>query len=559
MIPLRLAREVTYQLERAGEHERLASVFANIPVFLRLYRSEARSDLLSSIRTVHEHGTDIEELYRTRLAALKALNPRAWADAVPDVSLLFDDRANWTFSQQLTVELLSWATAHGSPRQLQNAHLRMGITHWRIGQNDEALAEYSISLDLARQNGDKAGVSATESNIGMLLWNQGEYRRAMECFREQLKVKEELNDRLGVSRTYSRMGHIHVLLGEHDKAIECYNQSLAISRSCNDRLEEAFARGNIGAALVFVGQYDEALPYLERQYEIASGLGARETMSKALFNAGTVYYRKGDHARAMSAFEQHLNMARVIGDRRAEALALGNIGDIYFEKGQYARAAQFFRDKLAISQPLGDKRGIALAQADLGRIHLRLGEYEEAFALLQEGEKGHRAIESHELVTEWLCEIGAIYLEVLHLNDCPNWLNQHLADLNETSVSWRDAVLHAARTVAEEALAIGNTNSNPAKRFTATLILARTQAAQGEATLALNTLETMLQHEGDDERIASLHYWLWKLRGAEEEVHQIAALTGYEALYSRIPKFELRKRIAELKGEPIPMSADEVN
>lgn len=39
--------------------------------------------------------------------------------------------------------------------------------------------------------------------------------------------------------------------------------------------------------------------------------------------------------------------------------------------------------------------------------------------------------------------------------------------------------------------------------------------------------------------------------------HATEALARYTSLYSRIPKFEFRKRIAELKGERIPMSADD--
>jgi hypothetical protein len=34
--------------------------------------------------------------------------------------------------------------------------------------------------------------------------------------------------------------------------------------------------------------------------------------------------------------------------------------------------------------------------------------------------------------------------------------------------------------------------------------------------------------------------------------NDIEALSRYESLYARIPKFEFRKRIAELKGEPKP-------
>ena len=55
---------------------------------------------------------------------------------------------------------------------------------------------------------------------------------------------------------------------------------------------------------------------------------------------------------------------------------------------------------------------------------------------------------------------------------------------------------------------------------------------------------------------ADLQYWLWKIVGREGS--KDAALHAYEGLYQRIPKFEFVKRIAELKGERIPMSADDL-
>lgn len=40
--------------------------------------------------------------------------------------------------------------------------------------------------------------------------------------------------------------------------------------------------------------------------------------------------------------------------------------------------------------------------------------------------------------------------------------------------------------------------------------------------------------------------------------HHDETLSRYISLYSRIPKFKFRKRIAELRGERVPMSADDL-
>jgi hypothetical protein len=103
--------------------------------------------------------------------------------------------------------------------------------------------------------------------------------------------------------------------------------------------------------------------------------------------------------------------------------------------------------------------------------------------------------------------------------------------------------------------------SKPDTLFPSRVLLARIDAAEGNIALATEKLEAMLAEATGEEQIADLHYWLWKISSGDRDPgsrHAQEALQRYEALYSRIPKFEFRKRTAELRGERVPKSAEEI-
>ena len=118
-------------------------------------------------------------------------------------------------------------------------------------------------------------------------------------------------------------------------------------------------------------------------------------------------------------------------------------------------------------------------------------------------------------------------------------------------------MLNNARRYAQDCIKLSMELSDPDTLFSARVILARIDAAEGNLIPAIAKIGVMLAETTDDEQAADLYYWLWKIDGAPAGAQHDEALTRLESLWSRIPKFEFCKRIAELRGEKIPMSADE--
>jgi hypothetical protein len=64
----------------------------------------------------------------------------------------------------------------------------------------------------------------------------------------------------------------------------------------------------------------------------------------------------------------------------------------------------------------------------------------------------------------------------------------------------------------------------------------------------------LLDRATDEQEIAELQFWLWKLSHREE--YNFTAITCYESLYARIPNVEFGQRLAELRGEQTAKSTE---
>ncbi len=132
MIPLRLARELTYPLEKAGENDRLARALASVPVFRVLYLCETNSDVLTLWQQLAARGHEPEKYYPVSLDVLRKSDSPLLPDALQNVVGVFETRGNWDIRMELLTELLAWAETHEDQKRAMQALARYTSLYSRI-------------------------------------------------------------------------------------------------------------------------------------------------------------------------------------------------------------------------------------------------------------------------------------------------------------------------------------------------------------------------------------------------------------------------------------------
>jgi len=376
-VPVRMAGELAYQLNAAGEHDRLHEILSTIPVFLALYAGQTQYEVLAYWSAVTDASV-IDTYYRQGVERWEVPDGAVRSAGVGRVVDLLQGLGRWSTAIELCRDRLSLAVGRGDTAEEAASRGSLGWLLQLRGEYDEALGELARALDLFSQLGDRSGLASSQGNMGIVYRRRGEYDRALECFGAQLRIIEELGDRTGLARAQGNMGNVYLDRGEYDRALECYGVGLRIFEELGDRRGLAFAQGNMGIVYYSRGEYDRALECYEVPLRISEELGDLLGLANVQVGVGNVYFNLGEYDRALECYGVVLRISEELGDRSGLAAAQGNMGNVYSNRGEYDRALECYGVQLRISEELGDRSGLALARGNMGSVYYSRGEYDRA-------------------------------------------------------------------------------------------------------------------------------------------------------------------------------------
>ncbi len=541
MIPLRLARELTHQLEHASRYERLARVLSNVPIFITMFHGDGSSRMLELWQKLAERGLEPESHFKSSFEGLRNSTSRYFPDGLLAVQKFFEFRGDYPIVAELLTELLWWTEEHHDQTRAMRAHLGIGALMIRTGDIDSAMMHLGETIRIAQLLGEKIAMAAAIINTGVLHKEQGRYPEALECYQRGVVIAESIGHTVWIRNATNNMGVVYMIQGRYAEAMKCYEKQIAISELLGDKNNAATGIGNMGIVYQDQGYLDQAMQCYEKQLGIAEALGDKAGVSMVVSNIANVLQQQGRYADAMERFLLGLTIAESIGRKAWVLKSIGNIGFIHQIQGRFATAMECFVRQLEMTISLGDKSEMAVAHARMGKVFYAAAQYYEA------EEKYRKALEISRA-------IGDRPNLVIELEGISNALIA-IAEQDAASENTR-SLLREARENSSECIRISEVIGRQTTFFSGRVVLARIDAAEGNIPLANKQLEAMLAEATDEEQIADLHYWLWKI--SEMDSNHQEALTRYSVLYERIPKFEFVKRIAELKGERIPMSADDL-
>jgi hypothetical protein len=158
-------------------------------------------------------------------------------------------------------------------------------------------------------------------------------------------------------------------------------------------------------------------------------------------------------------------------------------------------------------------------------------------------------------------------LDIVESEDViPDFVREELPELNTMDrTKWRETLLAHARSIAEECDHRSKALSKVDTGFAAEILLARADYASGNHRSAQDRMESLMAGLTDaspslarDSRLATLHYWWWKMesRDAESswlaseksaENHRSEAARIYRELAAKSPAREYKVRLSELE------------
>ena len=389
------------------------------------------------------------------------------------------------------------------------------------GNYEGARQYFSDALDIMRAQKNAGGISKSLEGLGNLGFRMGDYEAAKSHFLQSIDMLQFAEENSISPQLISNLGLTYMNLNKYDEGVATIQHFLPISKSLNDRQGLAYLHTHLGVIYYEKGDYDAALLHYLDGLALSEELGNKFLESIALGGTGCIYEHRGEFNKAKTYFEEDLKLAQSLGDRQGMAIAYGLLGAHFVLIGDFNNALQYLEPNLRLCEELGYRKGLIRALNTIAEIAFYKGNYGEAIEYYKRSISASEEINNKLLQGIALIDLCFIYLQIgekeqaaeLHSN-----LREHLEVVTKKTFHFRYLLLSAA------------------------LCNVRNEKEQAERILR----EALKNHEVSAEETAAVYDQLSAVVPDSEELRQ-KAISCYEALYQKTPKFLYLHRIQKLR------------
>lgn len=477
-------------------------------------------------------------------------------------------RANFQNQQALELyeRLIDKFSTRPDEEVTVNTHINRGKVLEIIGRWDEAQVAYDQAQAIAKASRDILLLGRTNNHLGRLMTFRGKYDQAMEHLRVAAGLFESVDDIFGIAKAYSNMGNLYFRTADYHDALTYYNKSLDYGFSRTGTTSAAETISHLGLTHMNLGNYPEAIKVVEEQIPLHKENQDSMGLASLHTNLGIIYFESGDYEESTKNHYAGLELAKELGNKRLQAIGLGSLGSVFEREGKFEEAADLFTRDLLICEELGDRQGIAVTEGLIGDINSVMGNFTIAIQHLDRSLSISRELGYRKGVAKAVNTLGDIYYlqaqheislmyydQAIEIARSTNNLLVLCSSLEEKGrVLLADGQLDLLKDVEEEAMAIAEEIGNP-EVVTGTRILhAQAIAAYAVSNQeeALELLDKVLEDsETSEEQRAQAHMVRYELSGYLDQHARDKALTLYEELYSKTPKFVYNHNISQLRLE----------
>lgn len=209
-----------------------------------------------------------------------------------------------------------------------NSYTNIGGIYLNQNNLNKALENISASLKIREEIGDKNGIAGSHNNIGGIYQKIGSddlkkgdtlnsitnYNKALENFSISLKIVEQSGNKWGKALLLNNIGNVYndkalILRSSNEreemlnKALKNYFASLKIKLEIGDQKGIASTYNNIGKAYKNKNNFAEALKYLEKGLALSREIRVKDKIMDAYFELSLVCENNNNYKKAYQYYQ----------------------------------------------------------------------------------------------------------------------------------------------------------------------------------------------------------------------------------------------------------------
>ncbi|TAH20541.1 MAG: tetratricopeptide repeat protein [Cytophagales bacterium] len=205
---------------------------------------------------------------------------------------------------------------------------------------------------------------------------------------EALKFAQSISYQHGIASSIDLLGTLYEQFGDYAKALEYKLKALRIYEQSKDIGGIAKGFNNIGVLYYRQKNLDKALEYYEKALEIVVRQNRKSAIAVYMLNIGEVYQEKGEYAKAIEYEQKSMEISKNLQYMDdCVAFSMGIIGQCYAAQGKYDKAIANMQQTVKIFEKIGDKTSVTEYLIDLGNVYIKIKQYEKAIQHFEQGLK----------------------------------------------------------------------------------------------------------------------------------------------------------------------------
>jgi CHAT domain-containing protein/Tfp pilus assembly protein PilF len=284
----------------------------------------------------------------------------------------------------------------GDKKRIMVAQMYLGSAYAYQGRQPEALEVFQRTADVAREIGNRKGLSRALNNIAGVLANMGRLEESVSYMYQCMDVARELGDQPMQYTVLTNIGRLYIATGDPDKAEAPLQESLRVGRDLkHSDLVSDPSKFATETSLMLLGgleaareHYQVALKYFDQVHE--SRPDSAQTQVELLNSIAFAHQRLGEYQKAAEVLQEAIPIAEKAHTADL-ATILSNLGEAQESLGQLEEALGTENRALSTFRGFGTNTGQEWQiEGRIGHIDRTLGRNDEA---LSQYEKSIDAIE----------------------------------------------------------------------------------------------------------------------------------------------------------------------
>lgn len=368
------AGEIAHHFQSARQPERALPYL--IEAADRAARAYATEEAIEGYREALSILEAVDDLAAARRTYEGLGNALSFANRVPEAIATFQ-------------EMKRVAEQHGdTPMQVSALNKLTYLSALRMGQFEQAESYMTASDRLARDAGDKAGLSELGLIRCMMCTAAADFEGVVQYMDETMALGRDLGVPEQIALALTHIASSKVFMLQFDEAMETFEEGLRLCREIGDRQHEAELLALTGPLCYVVqGNLAKARELAEQGLAMATEIGSSSAIADSCRNLGIIAHQQGEYERAIDYYQRCLDDSRAGGFPWMEAEALCYIGTVYLDISLdlMDRVVDFHHKAIAVlEQPGGAMLG-ASAWTEIGFCVHAAGKAERALAYFKQG------------------------------------------------------------------------------------------------------------------------------------------------------------------------------